>query len=209
MKNKKTILIINLFIFINTLIITLDGIKNGAGKGQLGNEISGIRYFMPYTIDSNVFLAIAALFLVIALFKEKLSFKTYRFYYVATVSIVLTFLTVVLFLTPSLYLKGGFKAAISLYMYDMTFFHFLNPILACISFKLLNKKKLTTKDNFIAIIPMALYSIVYMLNVLVFKKWNDFYGFTFGGNTKIVPIVLIVMYLVTYLIGLFVRKVLK
>ena len=51
----------------------------------------------------------------------------------------------------------------------------------------------------------VLYSILYFYEVVIVGAenggWADFYGFTFGGNNKLVPFSCIGMYLATYLIA--------
>lgn len=214
--NKKDItsLFINIVIFINTVIITTLGVIRGPGKGQVGSDFVGIKYFKPYTIDSNVLMGVASLLLIVFLIiklvkKTELPTWVNKIYYICTTTIILTFITVVLFLTPTLWIGGGFKSAAALYLNDMFFFHVANPILATVSFFLMKKEKLAIKDNFLAIIPMVIYSIVYSLNVAVFKTWPDFYGFTFGGKIFMIPIALITMYSAIYMIGFVLRKARK
>lgn len=217
MKNKKNIilLVINLFIFTATTIITINGVFNGASDGQLGSSIKGIRYFMPFTIDSNVLLGLCSLVLSIFLIKNLIKKDTVipnwvlLLFYAGVVSTTLTILTVIFFLTPTISISSGFDRAITLYMKDMFFLHVLDPILGIIVFiNVKSDEDYNLKDNFISIIPMFLYSIWYMINVLT-GKWDDFYGFTFGGKYMVIPIVLIAMYLVTFLIGFILRKLNK
>lgn len=210
-KKEIALLILNLFVFVNTVIITINGVIKGPSEGQVGENMTGINYFKPYTIDSNVLLAIASLLMITFLLikvakKNDLPSWLIKFYYVATTSIVLTFLTVIAFLFPTIWINEGFNKAASLFLKDMFFFHVSNPIVAVISLFLLRKEKLTFIDNFIAVIPMFIYSIVYVTNVAILNNWTDFYGFTFGGKNYLIPIVLITMYGVIYLIGLVFRN---
>lgn len=209
MTKKISLYLIHSIIIISTIIIVILGVGKGASDGQVGESIVGVGYFKPFTIDSNVLMGITSLlFIIIFLCKKKIPTWMMLLHYASTISVLLTFLTVVFFLTPTMYMSGGFKSALALYIKDMTFFHVLNPILSLVSFLLLEEKiKLTIKENLIGVIPMFIYSIVYVLNVVILKNWSDFYGFTFGGNYQIVPLVLIIMYLVTYLIGFAVRKI--
>ena len=54
--------------------------------------------------------------------------------------------------------------------------------------------------------PTVVYSLVYLVMVVVLKAWPDFYGFTFGGNVLFGIISLIVMYFVTLVISVLLRK---
>lgn len=49
------------------------------------------------------------------------------------------------------------------------------------------------KDCILAMTPTIIYSIVYFIMVVILKRWNDFYGFTFGGRYAILPIVVAVI----------------
>ena len=109
-------------------------------------------------------------------------------------SLALTALTVVCFLGPT----QGFTI---MYKEDMFLYHLFNPILVVASFILLKKPHLNIKESFVGIIPMVLYGIVYSSTVLT-HTWEDFYGFTFGGNWWAILVVLPIMICVTYLISL-------
>lgn len=217
MKNKRNIILlaINLFVFIATTIITINGVFTGASEGQVGDSIKGLRYFNPFTIDSNVLLGLCSLILSIFLIKnlikkeDKIPRWVLLLYYAGCVSTTLTNLTVIFFLTPTIGFSSGFSRALSLYLNDMFFFHVLHPILGVIVFIMVKSDKdYNLIDNLISIIPMIIYSIWYMINVLS-GKWDDFYGFTFGGHYALTPIILVVMYSATFLIGFVLRKLNK
>jgi len=218
MKKEKIIniisLVINLFIFISTSVMVLQGVYAGASSNQPGSEtMTGFGFFKPFTNLSNILLSITAFVVLVFNINNLISNKNEMprwvtiFYYIGVISTNLTFLTVVFFLGPVWGMKYGVKGYFYMFQGMMFFFHFLNPVLGIVSFILLHKldKPLSLKYNLIGMSSTILYSIVYMGQVLSFK-WMDFYGFTFGMKYFMVPISLIVMYGATYLIGLALRK---
>lgn len=214
MSKKVVLLILNSFIFISTTIVTIYGIINGAGDAQLGTHIIGWGYFIPFTMDSNILMGIISLIYLMALIKSiikksEMSHNIKVLYYVGTVSVTLTLLTVVFFLAPTQAIENhSIKSYFVNFKNDLFFFHFTNPIVAIISFFLMDSnKKAGIKENLWAVLPMAIYSIAYVTNVVFLKTWSDFYGFTFGGKMYLVPFVLIVMLGVTFLIGLILIKI--
>lgn len=205
-KRNVIALIINSIIVISTFTIMINGVVKGASSGQVGENMVGLGYFKPYTIDTNVLNGIVSLMMV--------SFNIYnlienkdelpRFLVVgqliSTVGVTVTFLTVIFFLSPMQYINnGGF---IWLFRDDMFFFHFLNPILSIINFVYIDRKyHLSNKEIFIGMLTTILYSFVYAYYVLIKKSWSDFYGFTFGGKLYMGLISIFIMYLVTFLIS--------
>ena len=81
----------------------------------------------------------------------------------------------------------------------MFFLHFLTPVLAIAMFIVgSNEYNFKLKENLIGLIPLGIYSVVYVTNAVVLHTWSDFYGFTFGGKNYLVPLVLVIMYSSTY-----------
>jgi len=197
-------LIINTFIFVSTMIVTIIGVAKGSSPGQLGENIVGLSYFKPYTIDSNVlngFVSFMMLtFNIYNLIENKDELP--RFLVVAqlisTVSVTVTIMTVVFFLAPMQALAGN--GYIFFFKNDMFFFHLINPIVSIINFIFIDRRyKLNIRDIIIGMSSTVIYSFVYLYNVLITKNWSDFYGFTFGGKIYMAPISMIVMYLVSLL----------
>lgn len=197
-------LIINSFIAISSFVIMIKGVASGASSGQVGEDMIGLGYFKPYTIDTNVLNGIVsfamAMFNINNLIENKDELP--RFMVVAqlisTVGVTVTIMTVIFFLAPTQYMAfGGFMW---LFMEDMFFFHLLNPILSIINFIFLDKRyKLTIKETILGISTTLIYSVIYAYNVLITKNWSDFYGFTFGGKIYMAMISIVVMYLVSLL----------
>ena len=188
-------LIINLFLFVSSMVVFFRIIYAPEGD---------IRYFRQFTNLSNIYMGIISLlifiFTLINIKKEYRLPKWLRIMQLsAVVGVMLTFLTVILFLVPTQ--VRNWTDFVNMYKNDMFFFHFLNPLLAFIVFLFFSKgEKLSWKEDFLGMIPMVIYSIIYSICVLT-HRWNDFYGFTFGGKQWVLPISLLVMYLVTYLIS--------
>lgn len=196
----------NFVIVCSTLLISIMGVQHGAGLGQVGNDMVGWGYFKPFTIDSNILMAFAALFMMIFQMREYYDNKLQpsrwlkRFYLMGTVSLALTLLTVVFFLAPS-FIAAGQDVSL-LFSGDMLFFHLLNPVLAIISTIFLIKgKRFRLRDRFWAILPCFVYSIVYLVHVVFVGDWEDFYGFTFGRQDYLIPFTMMGMYLVTAVIA--------
>lgn len=209
-RNNIISLIINTIIFASTLIIVVHGFIYGAGEGQLGEGMKGLGYFKAFTIDSNILSGICSLMIIIYNIRNiKDNSKTNKnievLQMVGASSVMLTFLTVLLFLAPTEAVNG--RDFFKMYYGDMLFFHLLNPILAFISITLFNKdNKLDNKTAFLGVIPTFLYSILYLVMVVVISRWDDFYGFTFGGKNYFIPAVFVIMYMSSYIISLIITK---
>lgn len=208
-------LIINGFLAVTSFIIMIKGVAQGASAGQVGNDMIGIGYFKPYTIDTNVINGLVAFmmatFNIYNLIEEKDELPRFLvvLQLVSTVGVTVTMMTVIFFLSPTQYLAFG--SFIHLFSGDMFFFHFLNPILSIINFIFINRRyTLNKKEIILGMLTTIVYSFVYGYNVMIKKSWFDFYGFTFGGKTYMAVISIIVMYLVTllfsYLLAKFNRK---
>ncbi len=98
--------------------------------------------------------------------------------YAGAVSVALTFLTVVLFLGPTA--KDGFC---SMFLGSNLWFHLIVPLLAVADFCFLNPDgPLPFASSFLACVPMALYAVYYLANILaVGPEKGDWYGFLRGG----------------------------
>ena len=158
--------------------------------------------FHYFTIDSNILVALFSvpmlIYGIMSLFKE-ISVPQWvcTLKYIGTVSVMLTMLTVVCFLVPTSG-KEGMYTGFNFYM------HLLVPILACLSFVLLDGSvRLPWKSSLLGLIPTVLYGIVYVYMVLIRTKenggWGDFYGFNRGGKWYIA---IFAMLTSTYVISL-------
>ena len=207
-KRERLSLLINIYLVVSTVAAAINCIAYGAGDGQLGENMSGLGCLKAFTLDSNIWMGICALIAAIFLLQDMSGRKRTdeklvdRLYLTGTAAVTITFLTVLFFLAPMMAMRSGIKGFFTSYAGFMFFFHFLNPI-AAVAGLLIHKSeyKYTTKDCVIAMLPVVLYSIIYLINVVFLGTWSDFYGFTFGGHNAVVPLVLLVMYAVTFAVG--------
>lgn len=211
MSKKLHLITINSILFLSTVYISIYRIFNGASAGQVGESMFGIGYFKAFTNLSNILNGIFALVSLIFIFINikdkdyKLNNIVIKLQYISGCAVFLTFTTVVLFLAPMLYFSWGLDF-MNLFTHDMFHFHLLNPLLSVALMIFFNKEyKFNLKDNLFGIIPTLLYSIVY-LTMVVTGRWSDFYNFTFGGKFELIPIVIILMYSTSFLLGLIIRK---
>lgn len=205
---KKVLsLIVNIYLAVSTIVIfILYFFRTGQVDTQLFG-FHGTQNLIFYTVDSNILMSLCGICMIIFLFrgKEKLSRPARLFFLASAVSVGVTFATVALFLTPGMALSG--RGYFSLFQGDNLFFHFLNPVLGCLDFILLiPHQKFTVKECFYGIIPTAVYSLVYVLNVVILETWPDIYNFTFGGHIEFAPVVVIVMLAVAFAIALLLTR---
>lgn len=167
----------------------------------------GVVAFRYFTIDSNILMAIASICAIVWNIRNlKGEAKQPRWLLLlklaGTTAVTVTFLTVVFFLAPIAALSHGIRGYLSLFVRTSFILHFSNPVLAIISFTVLDKQELTGKRlGLWGLIPTVLYSFAYVPCAVFFHVWPDFYGFTFGGHLAIAPVSLVVMYLVSYGLG--------
>ena len=216
MKNKdktKIAFILNIIIVILTIvafIIMFTNFKFMSGK-ETTIASSPIGRFRFFTIDSNLLMGIVALIFLIQQKKllngkiKDIDRKYYIYKLMATCSVSLTFVITCGYLgqiTPN-----GF---LSMYMNNNLFFHGLIPLLSIINFIFFEKtNKLKIKDTFLALIPIILYAIYYLINILIHIENNkispeyDWYWFVQNGVWKIiivVPLILVISYIISYVL---------
>lgn len=208
MKNSKKIalVIVHIFIAIVTIILTLKGVFFGASKGQLGENMINLGYFKAFTIDSNDFAAITSIIVAVYLIKnlvkgnDEIPYWAVLLQYLSAVSVGLTFITTATFLAPTQVSIGN-----SYWLYfsgDMFFLHFLTPVLVIAAWIIGNHNyTFGKKENFLGLIPLGIYAVVYITNAVILKTWTDFYGFTFGGHDWLTIPVVTIITIVTFGIG--------
>ena len=179
--------------------------------GSVGNAC--LKYF---TTDSNILAGIAALIMLIfnvarfskpdALIPRWVSVLKYT----GTAAVALTLLTVVFFLGPVFALKSGIKGYMLMFEGNTLILHLTTPLIAIISLLFFEKdNEFSMGDCLIACLPSFLYSIVYFIMVVCLKLWNDWYNFTLGGKTFMIPVAIVSMYLATFAISALLRKLRK
>ena len=200
--------IINAFLFISTIIVTIVTLSFGTVAGQVDTGTTeGWFYIATFTVDSNILLGIVA-FISLILALNSLSSKKPlpkiipTLYLIATATTVLTFLTVLLYLAPIRALNG--RNYFDMFLGPMFFFHFFNPVIAVINLIFFTDgDKLTLKSRLLSLLPFLIYAIPYCINVVFLKTWPDFYGVTFGGQYIFLPLVLLLFSSIIFIISSF------
>ena len=168
-----------------------------------------LKYF---TILSNLLMAAAGLLWAALLLGRRTSHRALVLKFAGTVSVSLTFLTVMLFLGPMFGYPPMF-AGVSLHL------HLTVPVVAALDFVFLCREgELRPKDALWGALPMALYGVWYVGNNLingvgVWPATNDFYGFfTWGkGVAGVIAVVMVIgtwglAHLLRFLRGKFMAK---
>lgn len=190
MKYRKYL---NVFIFV---IVIINWIRMMLGLSNTGLASSGLRSLKYFTVLSNMFEAYASM---MWLYKKDEKLK-----YIASVSLSLTFITVVLFLGPLF----GYRI---MFIGSNFWFHLIVPIIAVMEVIFLSKYTISKKDNLFALMPMFIYGLFYVGNIFIngVGSWpniNDWYGFFTWGYTGGV-VVFVVISLATYFMGYVIKKI--
>ena len=154
------------------------------------------------TVLSNIFEGTACIIWIAA--GKEASEAAEKIKYMATVSVALTFMTVMVFLGP-LYGYPEMLSGVNFYL------HLVVPVLALFECIFLSRTIYTRRDNLIAVVPMLIYGTLYLANNLIngTGEWpdtNDWYGFLNWG----LPMGLIIfagLCLITWLAGALIRVV--
>lgn len=193
---RKISLAVNVLIAVAVLVawarmmfvVDERGVLTARGLGSL-------RFF---TVLSNLLAAAASIAYAVCLVRmlsgglAAVPRGVVRLKYAGTVSVLLTLLTVVLFLGPTA--KTGF---LSMFEGSNLWLHLIVPVLAAADFCLLNPDgPLSLAESLGACLPMALYSVYYLSNILLNGlekngRSNDWYGYLRGGIPLGAVIVLI------------------
>nr|MBP3258636.1 hypothetical protein [Bacilli bacterium] len=206
---KRSSLIISFIInILISILVILGTIFMMTGFRFMGNHevlaSTGLSPFRFYTVDSNIFVGIASLILIVyeCLYLrgkiKDIPKYVYVIKYIGTVAVSLTFLVTLLYLAPMF----GDKF-ILLYLNSNLFFHLIVPLLSFISFAFFEKVQLSFKYTFYGVSTMLIYGIYYAINAYVHQINGvvpvefDWYGFVRGGISSMY-IVYIVMFIITY-----------
>ncbi len=148
---------------------------------QESDQIRGTLCFLFFTTDSNLLAAIAALCLIpiqvsnLIRGRSELPLWAVLLKYLGTVSVTVTFLTVVFFLAP----KMGIELLIS---GKSLFLHTVCPLLSILSFCLLETgRRLPFPVTFLSVLPTVIYGWIYVALVVFTGMFPDVYGFNVGG----------------------------
>jgi len=207
-KRKKTIsIILNL---INVVIISYAAISLIFSGGVGNMDQVGPEAFRYFTVDSNILAAITSLLVAIDLaFKKGIRRSTLKLKFIGTVSVTVTFFTVICFLGPTVGYSEMFEGV-------NLFLHGICPLISMITFcgfegsLQLNQKWINSKyrrplmftDCFLGMISVICYGALYYYMVIITEWWPDFYGFNSGIMDGKWLISIIAMLCMTFLISL-------
>lgn len=200
MNKEKAFNVISLIINILIAIFTFGSIIYCFIAPKInGVEVSPWFFFIFYTIDSNLLVGISSVVLIpfnIFIYREtreNIPLWALIFKFISTVSVSVTFLTVVLFLGP---ISGNF---LMLFEGSQIFLHAITPITAFISLVLFDDLStfISFKYALFGISTVIIYGIIYFFNVVIFEVWQDFYHFY---NNSIIQLIISVFLMI---IGVF------
>ena len=185
MENKKRFIAINILDLLTFVLMTI-GISFSIFDIRFMGDfprLSSLPIWMTFTGLSNIFIGLTCLACAIyRLVKKEMVLPKILFIIkiIALADISITFLTTALYLAPSI-------GAIwwRLYINNNIFNHFLTPLVAIITFILLEQCVETNwKECFYSLIPLAMYGVFYTINVYTHLTPNgetsltyDIYGF--------------------------------
>ena len=171
-----------LLLDVFALAVMLSGLQFADGRLALSD--GGVEAFRYFTVDSNVLLGLVCLpYLVLLLRGGEIPQWLRCLKLMGTTGTTLTMVITIGFLAPAM--KGNF---LSLYRGGNFFFHLVIPILGIVSFCCLREGRgLGLRATLIALIPVVVYAVCYLINILVHlehgvvAEGTDWYGFLLFG----------------------------
>lgn len=174
-------LIFNTLIFVITVAVVISYFFEEPGP-LIQNGYESFRFF---TTDSNILVAAASLVIAlcdIMILKNRtdtIPKGVILFKFVGTACVFLTFSVTLLFLLP--------QYGPIVYKRTLTIVHVTNPLMALFSLIFLETShKLRLREILIGVVPMFIYGIIYLIEVVVVGTenggWKDFYGFNQNGQ---------------------------
>lgn len=177
---------------------------------ELVLESSKLGMFKFFTVDSNIFMGIISLIFIIYEIKllngkiNDIPNWLYNLKLMATTGVTLTFFVVLVYLGP---LVSSMRL---MFMNSNLFFHLFVPVFSIISFILYEKNnKLKLINTFYGLIPVVLYTLFYLFNVLIHIENGivstkyDFYWFVQKGmwtSIIVIPLMLIIAYCISFIL---------
>lgn len=165
----------DIIIFLFTFVLFLFGFRKD-GVWKLSSGLYALRYF---TLLSNLFSGFSALLVAITVTEHGLPFGVWLLKYIGTAAVTVTFVTVMVFLGPSL----GYKSQLEGFGF---FYHVSGPLLAIISFCFLERfHTLSFSLSLLGMLPVILYGLLYAWKILLCpenRRWDDFYGYNKSGH---------------------------
>ena len=186
-------LVLNAITAAVTAAVTVWHLRGGDGNTDEAKRLEFFRYF---TNLSNMFSGIVSLCMCVALLPLVIS-GTAAFQeggavlpeallmtkYLATGTVTVTLMTVLLFLGPTFGYAPMFAG-------DALFLHLIGPLLAITSFCFVEKQmRIGFPALLIGVLPVAAYGTFYLYKAVTIGEenggWPDFYGFNKDGKWKV------------------------
>ena len=183
-KNQKrlALIIVDLIVFVFSmlgLIFTLADVRFMGDYPRL----SSIPYLMTFTGLSNVFIGLVCLLCAVTRLVKKdepLPVALFLIKIIALAEISITFITTATYLVPSVGNEWWRR-----YLNASLFNHLLTPVTAIVGFLLLEERvEIPFNYCFFSIVPIVLYTSMYLINILNHLKPDggvdstyDIYGF--------------------------------
>ena len=171
-KKEKNKIIIALVINVTVFALGVFCLVRFIHYLMIGNTDNRFRYFTNVSNLSVAFLSlISAIYLLISLLKGKniTPFVLSLLKYLGIVMTTLTFITVVFVLAP---ISGFYE----MYKGERFITHLIIPVVSFVSFIFLEDRILFNwKTSFLAMLPLFIYGIVYVICVVFTKSWPDIY----------------------------------
>ena len=171
-------IILNLAVFLVTLVLVAGFFRK---DGQWAPEQARFA-FRFYTCQSNVLCAVSALLVAVFRLAGSLPGWVWMLKYTGTAAVTVTMLTVFLYLAPAI---GKDWYDVLLKRPSDLFMHLLTPVMALVSFCVLEKRGLTFPRSLFGLLPVVLYGPLYLYKTVFApeaKRWKDFYGFNRNGK---------------------------
>ena len=166
MENKRgfiAIIVLDLLVFISMVIgisLTLFDVRFMVDLPRLSSQ----SIFMTFTGLSNVFIGLVCLGCAIyRIIKKEITLPAYLLLIkiIALADITITFVITATYLAPSIGSNWW-----RLYINNNLFNHFLTPLLAVITFLILERyREFSWKYCFLSLVPLLLYGVLYLTNV--------------------------------------------
>ena len=185
-------------------------LRMATSRGVEAFTATGLVSLKYFTVLSNLLLGLASLVCAVYLIRYLrrgliVPKWAHLLKFAGTVAVTITLMTVLLFLGPRLGYAAMF-AGVNLW------FHGVLPVLGIAGFVFFDTQRgLSFKESFVGLVPVVLYGVFYVGNILingvgVRPNTNDWYGFTLFGM-QLLPVVLLVMVLATWVFALILRAV--
>ncbi|MBQ4467613.1 MAG: hypothetical protein II918_05290 [Firmicutes bacterium] len=172
----------------------------------------GWKAYHMFTVLSNILMAVAAA-MCIPFAVDGMRYRNYhlpRWYvnlmYMGTTGVAITFLIALTVLAPA---AGFYRVML---FSNNILFHLTCPILSILLFFLINSDhRIKWQSTFIAIIPVVLYALTYVLMVFVIGEeaggWRDHYQIYRIAEYLPLPVILLILCLISFGIATVLRLV--